>query len=159
MRTFINSFNNVLLSTCYGLGIGLGWPCGKCKDEIRHLPSLKQVWVVWRRLGTGLGNCKLSWMTVVWDETRHCINVRWVLQSVRLGQSFLEGEDRAEESLVATVVPVGWCVLLKCQLNCYGSAEGEAEEMLSGNDPWGIRSWGDWPRKMGSTGPHHSLIL
>ena len=39
----MHSFNKILLSACYDLGLGLSGLCGKYKDEIRHIP-LKFEW-------------------------------------------------------------------------------------------------------------------
>lgn len=34
----MDSFNKILLSAYYDLGLGLSRLCGKYKDEIRHIP-------------------------------------------------------------------------------------------------------------------------
>lgn len=97
MHACIHLFNKIVLSVYYGLGMGLGWPCGKYKGNKTHS---SQVCVEWKRLDIGLANCKLLGDSSLGYHT----NIKWVLQSARLGQRLLRGGDCTEVLLGGLVV-------------------------------------------------------
>lgn len=157
MHAFIYSFNKTLLSAYYGLSMGLGWSCRKYKEEIRHIPLLQKFeWHGEDEIPASQTAEDPSRRGLGWNETLH--KCQMSAQSVMLDPRFLEGAVLrghcvSSECLVSGTcfIHVNWTALVMPG----GWGEGEGYTFL--NDPQ-RRSWGDWPKKMGSAGPHSLLI-